>query len=665
MSPFRRRRRADSVRRVFGLYALVSLVPVVALGALLMLLLDRQAENRGLAEARAQADLLARTAVAPLLGNAPVTAVDPVRRARLQRAVTQIIADHEVVRLRVRTLDGRVAFADDGSGGTTADDEAVEAAHGETISVLTRLNSDANDAGPVGPRVVEIYQALRGPDGRAVAVLEVYVPYAPIAADVAQGQRSVSLALGGGLALLWLALLAVSVSLTRRLRGQARQNRFLAAHDALTHLPNRSRFTELAVTAVGDADPQHPVAIAVIDLDRFKEINDTLGHSNGDRLLVALATRLRAELRPGDVLARLGGDEFGVILTGCDTADDAVAELARLRRILGSPVEIDALPLAVEASVGVAVAPEDGVRVEVLLQCADLAMYAAKRQHLGVARYRPEHDGFDSSALLLVAELAAAIEAEQLVLHYQPKGDLRAATVTGFEALVRWQHPTRGLLQPDSFLPLAEQTELIDSLTAWVLRSAASTLHELDPTGTLSVAVNISARSLSRPTFADEVLAVLTDTGTDPARIVAEITETALVSDPPAATRTLRRLHEAGIRIAIDDFGAGQTSLSYLATLPISELKIDKAFVMPMASDPRNAAIVRAILDLAHNLGFTVTAEGVESAAVLDELTRLDCDTVQGFLLARPVAPERLPAAVGQACAALATNAGIRTARIA
>ena len=230
---------------------------------------------------------------------------------------------------------------------------------------------------------------------------------------------------------------------------------------------------------------------------------------------------------------------------------------------------------------------------------------------------------------------------------------------------MRWQHPTRGLLQPDSFLPLAEQTELIDSLTAWVLRSAASTLHELDPTGTLSVAVNISARSLSRPTFADEVLAVLTDTGTDPARIVAEITETALVSDPPAATRTLRRLHEAGIRIAIDDFGAGQTSLSYLATLPISELKIDKAFVMPMASDPRNAAIVRAILDLAHNLGFTVTAEGVESAAVLDELTRLDCDTVQGFLLARPVAPERLPAAVGQACAALATNAGIRTARIA
>jgi EAL domain-containing protein (putative c-di-GMP-specific phosphodiesterase class I) len=283
-------------------------------------------------------------------------------------------------------------------------------------------------------------------------------------------------------------------------------------------------------------------------------------------------------------------------------------------------------------------------------------MYAAKRQHLGVARYRPSDELHDSATLTLVAELGAAIEHNELVVHYQPKGSVRAGRVIAVEALVRWQHPTRGLLYPDTFLPLAEQTELIEDLTRWVLRTAAAALPTLDPSGSLAVAVNVSARNLTRREFADDVLDILAQADVEPRRIVVEITETALLADPAAAARALNRLHDAGVRISIDDFGAGQTSLGYLATLPINELKIDKAFVMSMGSDGRNAAIVHSVIELAHSLGFTVTAEGVETQQTLAELTAFSCDTVQGYLLARPASSDELGSGLSQARQTLATN---------
>jgi EAL domain-containing protein (putative c-di-GMP-specific phosphodiesterase class I) len=264
-------------------------------------------------------------------------------------------------------------------------------------------------------------------------------------------------------------------------------------------------------------------------------------------------------------------------------------------------------------------------------------------------RYREELDQYDASQLRLVAELGEAIDRDQLVLHYQPKGDTRSGRVVGVEALVRWQHPTRGLLYPDTFLPAAEQTELIDDLTGWVLRTATATLPALDPTGRLIMAVNVSARSLSRPDFAGEVLAALVETGTEPNRIVLEITETSLMVDPGRAARTLALLNRAGIAISIDDFGAGQTSLGYLATLPISELKIDRAFVFSMLTDTRNDAIVRSVVELGHSLGFTVTAEGVETVEALERLAVLRCDTVQGYLLARPAPARDLPLRIAEA----------------
>jgi EAL domain-containing protein (putative c-di-GMP-specific phosphodiesterase class I) len=268
-----------------------------------------------------------------------------------------------------------------------------------------------------------------------------------------------------------------------------------------------------------------------------------------------------------------------------------------------------------------------------LIQRADVALYVAKDQHLGVVAYSVDHDHYSSAALRLVAELATAIDDGQLVLHYQPKVNLATNEVDSVEALVRWNHPTRGLLYPDAFLPAVEQTELIEPLTWWVLRNASLDLAQLDPTGRLTVAVNISARSLVRGDFADDVLAVLTD----PHRVVLEVTETQLLTDPPRAAATLRRLHEAGFVVSIDDFGAGQTSLGYLAMLPVGELKIDRSFVFAMMSNERNAAIVRSVIELGHSLGLSVTAEGVETAEAQDRLRTYGCDTVQGYFLSRPL----------------------------
>ncbi|MBV9290962.1 MAG: bifunctional diguanylate cyclase/phosphodiesterase [Frankiales bacterium] len=552
-----------------------------------------------------------------------------------------------MLRLRIRDLDGRIVYADDGTT-SGVDDNSTKAARGAVVTEITRLDADAFAERKVarpGPRVVEVYEPLVSA-GHRVGVLELYLPYAPIAADIAQGQRMLAIVLGCGLLALWLCLIGISASTSRRLRRQVAINAFLAEHDPLTNMPNRSQFAHRAAAAIADATADRPTAVAVIDLDRFKIVNDTLGHRNGDQLLVTLAERLGSRLRDGDTVARLGGDEFGVVLPFVHGPGEAVEVLTRLRQVVAEPLDIDGLPLAVEASIGFALAPDDGTDVDTLLQRADVAMYVAKRDHLGTVHYRADHDQYDAGALRLVAELGAAIECNELLLHYQPKADLHSESVTALEALVRWNHPERGLLYPDAFLPAAEQTELVEPLTRWVMRQAFRDLHELDPQGTLAMAVNVSARSVTRPEFVEDVLRVLEETGTAPERVILEITETALVADPARAAQTLSLLHDAGVRISIDDFGAGQTSLGYLAALPITELKIDKTFVLSMVDDERNAAIVRSVIELGHSLGFTVTAEGVETTQILDRLSDACCDTVQGYLLARPTTAVRLPAAI-------------------
>src|SRR4051794_7583312 len=630
----------NTARRLFVVYAVVSVVPVLLLGACLLTLSHRQATVRGLSEGATEANLVARSSIAPQLGDHPLSqGLTPTETAALRRTANLSAGSGDVLRLRVRDLAGRVVFSPDGAGIGTVDDDALDALEGSTISKLTWLDADEQaDVADRGPRVVEAYTPLMSAHSdQVIGVLEVYLPYAPIEADIASGEKWLGGTLIAGLLILWAALLGVSASLSRRLRQQAAANAYLAQHDSLTGMPNRAQFTHRAESAIEQATEERPSAIAVIDLDRFKEVNDTLGHANGDKLLVALADRLAGAVRDVDTLARLGGDEFGVVLAGIHGPSEAVEVLSRIRASLTEPLVIDGLPLTVEASVGFALAPQDGADIGTLLTRADVAMYVAKRQHHGVVHYQKDHDQYDATTLTLIAELGAAIRDEQLVLHFQPKADVRSGTFTAVEALVRWQHPTRGLLYPAAFLPAAEQTELVEPLTAWVLRTALHTLPSLDETGKLAVAVNISARSLTRGNFADEVLAAIAASDVSADSIILEVTETALLSDPPRAAATLTALHAAGIRISIDDFGAGQTSLGYLAQLPVSELKIDKAFVLAMAADSRNAAIVRSVIELGHSLGFTVTAEGVETPDVLEGLVAADCDLIQGYLLGRPV----------------------------
>jgi diguanylate cyclase (GGDEF)-like protein len=625
-----------SAVRLFGAYAAVTLVPVLVLGAVLAGTYRSEARRRGIAEGQAEAALVAHTAVEPLLtGHRLDTGLTALERAGLTRLVAHS-PSRTILRLRLRDLRGMVVFSDDGSGfGDTPEDAALEAANGAVVTRLTRLNTDSNDTGPGGVAAVEAYRPLVDATQHRLGVLEVYLPYAPINHDVTAGLHSLYRDLGAGLAALYVMLFAIAWSVSRGLRKQVALNGFLAEHDTLTDLPNRTLFHRRVGAAITAARLDSPAIVAIVDLDRFKEVNDSLGHHNGDRLLAELAARLAAHMGPSDTVARLGGDEFGIVLLDATDAEEA---LRRVRHVIDREVEVSGLPISVEASIGYVVVPDDGGQVDDLLQRADVAMYIAKTQHLGVVRYDAAQDHYDAANLGLVAQLRHAIDDGELVLHYQPKTTLVDGRVDAVEALVRWQHPVHGLLGPDRFLPLAEQTDLIDKLTQWVLERAIVDLRDLGDAGAgLSVAVNVSARNLARPDFAQRVVAVLDEQQVPAQRLIVEITETALLTDPARAATILAELNRAGVRVSLDDFGCGQTSLGYLSSLPVHELKIDKSFVTDMLQNPSHAAIVRSIVDLGHNLALQVVGEGVETSDVLAILKASGCDVAQGYLLARPM----------------------------
>ncbi len=626
--------------RLFITYAAITALPVMLLGFVLAANYRSDATQRGIAEGRSEALLVAESAVDPILDGRPLNqGLTPAQTAALNHLVERAVGEHHVLRMRLRDAQGHVVYSDDGSGfKEKPEDQAIDAAHGVIFADLTRLNSDSNDTGPVGPRAVEVYLPLTaGSPEHIVGVLEVYLPYAPIALDVNAGLHTLYRDLLVGLGALYVALFVISVSVSRRLRQQVKENKFLAEHDPLTELPNRSLFHQRAEEAVVHAVRSDTrAAIAIVDLDRFKEVNDTLGHDSGDQLLTLLAQRLADHTRPQDAVARLGGDEFGVILSEVGDAEDV---LRRLRDIIEHEVEVSGLPLSVESSIGYVLSPDDGIDVDDLLQHADVAMYVAKAQHSGVVRYDAEHDHYDAANLGLIADLRRAIDADELVMHYQPKATLQDGHVGAVEALVRWQHPTLGLLYPDRFIPMCEQTDLIDRLTTWVMRTALTDIRDL---GDVAVSVNVSARTLGRARFAGQVIDVLAEVGVPPERLIIEITETALLTDPPRAAAVLAQLDAIGVRVSLDDFGIGQTSLGYLSSLPVHELKIDKSFVMDMLANPAHAAIVRSIVDLGHNLSLQVVGEGVETDAVFATLREAGCDLAQGFLLARPMPADQL-----------------------
>ena len=418
-----------------------------------------------------------------------------------------------------------------------------------------------------------------------------------------------------------------------------------ALYDPLTDLPNRSLLHDrLAVAVAAGKRHQHPVAMLLLDLDRFKEINDTFGHHHGDLLLAQVAERLRPLLREADTLARLGGDEFAIVLPHAD-ADAAKLVAERVRKALREPFMLEGTRALVGASVGIALYPDHGDRGGSLLRLADVAMYRAKRAHAGHVFYSAEHDEHSSGRVELAADLERAIFDEELELHYQPKLDCEAKQIAAVEALVRWRHPDRGLVAPGDFIPLAEQTGLIDPLTDWVLDTAIGQMHQWRKAGLdLAISINVSARSLADGKLAGRIAHRLRRFDLPPELLVVEITETALMADPETAMATIAQLRDAGVGVSIDDYGTGYSSLAYLKRLRAQELKIDREFVGQMVSDEGNAAIVRSTIALAHELGLTVVAEGVEDTATLDALDLAGCDTVQGFLLSRPVPADELMA---------------------
>jgi diguanylate cyclase (GGDEF)-like protein len=410
-------------------------------------------------------------------------------------------------------------------------------------------------------------------------------------------------------------------------------------HDALSGLPNRTLLTDRLVHALDmDARDGTSTGLLLIDLDRFKEINDTFGHHYGDELLSQIGPRLSEGLRTVDLVARLGGDEFAVLLPEVASVDHAMTVATELQAVLEAPFHVYGLDLAVEASVGVVTSGVHGDDANTLLQRADIAMYVAKSQGTGVFAYVAAADQHSAFRLAMLGELRRALDRDELVLHFQPKIDVQTGDLIGAEALVRWQHPQRGLVFPDQFIPLAEQTGLIKALTRHVLCLALAQARAWSDAGRPTpVSVNLSARNLMDEHLPNVVADLLATYRVAPELLELEVTESALMTEPMRAQDVLKRLSLLGLRISIDDFGVGYTSLSQLKTLPVSELKIDRSFVTSMAQDSSNALIVQSVVDLGHNLGLSIVAEGVETAEVLDELSALGCDIAQGYLVGRPM----------------------------
>jgi diguanylate cyclase (GGDEF)-like protein len=434
-------------------------------------------------------------------------------------------------------------------------------------------------------------------------------------------------------ALLLLPLLAV-----HRGGREAIAKEHQALHDALTGLPNRALFRDRIGHALHARRRTGAAAVMLIDLNHFKEINDTLGHHAGDRLLQEVAQRLEGALAEADTVARLGGDEFGVLLPDLRTASDADLVAHRLLVQLREPYSIDRMTLEIDASIGIACHPDDGSAVEQLIQRADIAMYAAKEGGRGQLRFEPQLDRYSPRRLTLAGALRSAIADGEIVLYFQPKAELSTGRIVGVEALARWNHPTLGLIAPAEFVPIAEQTGLIGPLTSHVLDAALSQLHEWRKEGLeLSVAVNLSARSFLDAQLASEIPRLLRRWDVPAHRLELEITESMLMADPGRAKVTLERLAAIGLSLSVDDFGTGYSSLANLKRLPVDGLKIDKSFVIDMAHDASDAAIVRSTIELAHNLGLRVVAEGVESSDAWTRLREMGCDLAQGFHVARPL----------------------------
>jgi diguanylate cyclase (GGDEF)-like protein len=623
----------------FALYTAVGL----ALAAGCILLFVRHFE-RGRAEQAAteQTRILAQLLGDRLTADDVGSPVAGARLATLDRLFSQGVLGEHVLRVELYDRRGSVTYSSDRRRiGRTASDPGLLAAAlgGSTVGHLTTVEQPTGAA-----TALQAYAPVRV-EGERAGVLGLSRDYAPIAAAARRALWPVVLLFELVLFGLYLSFFPILRRVTDRLRRQLAVIEHQALHDALTGLPNRASF-ESSLTAALAEGGEPRLAVLHVELDGFRDVNETLGHSCGDELLRELGGRLEREAP--DRVARLGGDEFGVLAPGAD-ATEALELAARLAEAIGRPCEVGGVRLELQASIGIALAPENGTEAGTLLRRAGVAAETAKDGR-EPELYAPERDRTSPARLALAGELRAALDADELLVYFQPQVDLRDGSVVGAEALVRWRHPERGFLSPDEFLAVADQAGFMRPLTRRVLEHALRRCGEWHAGGhALGLAVNVSARDLVDSRLPEEVAQLLDEQGLAPSVLQLEITERTLLADPARTVAVLERLRALGVRIAIDDFGTGYSSLSALTRLPVDVLKIDRSFVSSMETVAAHAVIVGSTIELARGLGLEVVAEGVENDRLLRRLAELGCDVAQGYCISRPLPAHTLTTWLGVA----------------
>lgn len=651
-------RRSLSLRTRFGI---TSLLLMVVLGVVLGQRLSHSIQSRTITNSIRSAEIAVNIGVTPFFTvkdlSGDFVPLDQSRIESLNRSFSSTISQSGIVRFKLWNRSHWLVYSDNPNlvGRWFApDDQLTEAFGGRSVSKITNLSAPEELEERNFGELLSVYVPLRSDGaqlvstgGTVIGAFEIYLPYRPIAAAIQNDTRKLYVTLAIGLLALYLALFRLVDSASRRLRRQAVDNEHQATHDTLTDLPNRRSLVERLASQLADPPTEGSVVVLRCDLDRFSVVNDTLGQANGDLVLHEVAARLVRRFQTGPAaipdafLARLGGGEFVIVATLTD--DQIGPASAAVAECLDESLVVEGIALSVTASTGIAISPLDGDDVDILLRHAELAMREAKRTHVSPRRYSSDLDRASPERLRLAGEVRDAIGTDQFTLVYQPKVGLRDMSTHGVEALVRWNHPERGLVRPDEFLPVVENTELIGPLTVQLLDIALQQWSNWKAQGIdLSIAVNLSARNVADPQLVDWVSAALQRHGAPASALELELTESAVLSDPDNAASSLQAIRDLGVRLSVDDFGTGYASLAYLTTLPVDVLKIDQSFAGRVTTDSKAEAIVRFTVDLARQLELTVVAEGVEDGETLAALIRLGCDVAQGYHLSRPISGDAI-----------------------
>ncbi len=619
-------------------FAVCTAVGLALAGGLILVVVRQaytlQAERHAIDRARLTSDavLASRLHAADLAGPVPTA-----RRAQLDRLFSETVLPHGILAVTLYGSNGRITYATDHRLIGTRDRVRAQMRPALTGHVASSV------AGSGARRALTTDVPLALDNGAVRGVIALSQDYAPIAREAQKSSLVIAAVLEALLLLLFLLLIPVLGRAARRLRHHLAELDHVATHDELLGLPNR-----LGLRRAFDdmlAGGERSGALLLVDLDGFREINEVLGSDSGDTLLGRVAELLQGCLPDGGLLARLGGDEFGVLLPGDDHDVDEVARL--LREALADAIVVDGIPLAVDVTIGAALVSGKDADLDTVLRRASVALSLATGNGVAMEVYDTAHDEADTRRLRLTAELREALAAGQLTVYYQPQADLSTRTIRGVEALVRWQHPQRGLLDAGEFIPLAERTGLITDVGRFVLATAAEQWQEWHAHGiALDLAVNLAAVDLLDAHLPTEIQRLLERHALPPEYLILEITERTLLRDERRTSQVLEHLTRIGVRLAIDDYGTGYSSLSYLHRLPVQQVKLDRSFTAGIPGDPSSEAIVRSTVELAHTLNATVVAEGVETPAQWSHLAALGCDIAQGLLVGPPVPADVLTARI-------------------